>query len=80
MKRVAYPAHEALPVDVCTAHGIWFDASELAEALRGTVNRVDPEGPPLHLRAPATSTDASTARVARESVFRSIVRKLVSRT
>lgn len=36
MKRVDFADQENLPVDVCSAHGIWFDAAELAAALRAT--------------------------------------------
>ncbi len=40
MDRVTVAKSDALPIDICIAHGIWFDASELAIALRA-VDRGD---------------------------------------
>ncbi len=34
MERVSVKSSDALPIDICIMHGIWFDASELATALR----------------------------------------------
>lgn len=36
MTRVDFPKQDRLPIDVCVMHGIWFDASELASALRAS--------------------------------------------
>lgn len=41
MTRTAYGSDVSLPVDVCIMHGIWFDARELAEALRATEREED---------------------------------------
>lgn len=53
MTRVEFGPGEALPIDVCTMHGIWFDASELATALRAVDREED-----AFVRPPEVATRA----------------------
>ncbi len=42
MERVPFDGHRGLPVDVCRVHGIWFDAAELADAVRDAAGLAAP--------------------------------------
>lgn len=68
MKRQGFASIKELPIDVCIMHGIWFDASELAAALRAAERDDDVlivRPPPQRAAAPAAPRPSPSRRSSR---------------
>jgi Zn-finger nucleic acid-binding protein len=61
MKRVSLVRRHELEVDVCTAHGVWFDAGELRGALRTTPPEARPGADPRVAEQARAALDVSLA-------------------